>query len=147
MKISIRNNVFETNSSSVHSCSITTEQNYKDFCNGKVMIRQDWNDNDEYLPEDEAIERNIEYFKKELKGISEEKWDAFIKKYKETKDLWESFNAIDEDWCDLKYNLDYDNYFLNNDDYWDVHEYEEWSHEFTDSAGVRMVAWGYAGHD
>lgn len=147
MKISIRQSVFETNSSSVHSCSITTEKNYKLFNKGKVWIRQQWNDEDEYLPVDEAIERNIEYFKKEIENVSTEEWIKFEKTYRETKSFYEAFQEIDINWDEIKYNLDYDDLFMSNDDYWEFHEYEDWSKKFKDSNGTPMIAWGYVGHD
>lgn len=147
MKISIRQGVFETNSSSVHSCSITTDKTYDDFLKGKVWIRQQWNDEDEYLEKEEAIKRNVEYFKENADDIDDADWVKFEEVYKETNSLDEAFNAIGVDWQDIKYDYDYDDYFLSYDDYWDIHEYEDWSHEFTDTAGVRMVAWGYCGHD
>jgi hypothetical protein len=148
MKTSIRQGVFETNSSSVHSCSICTEDTYKKFNDGELWIRQQWNDEDEYLPVDEAIEKNIEYFKTELEDVSEEDWSKFKEVYKETKSNWEAFNAIGEDWDELKYNdLDYDKYFMSVDDYWSIHEYEDWSKKFKDANGTPMIAWGYVGHD
>ena len=148
MKVSIRQSVFETNSSSVHSCSICTEDTYKKFCNGEVWIKQSYGDEDEYIDVNEAIERNIEYFKKELNGISEEDWNKFESVYKETKNTWDAFDAIGLDWDHLKWNeFDYDYYFTSNDDYWNIHEYEDWKHSFKDSNGTPMIAWGYVGHD
>ena len=147
MKTSIRSKVFETNSSSVHSCSICTEDTYKKFNDGELWIRQKWNDEDEYIPIDEAIEKNIEYFKTEIEDVSEEDWSKFEKVYKETKSNWEAFNAIGADWDELKYDLDYDEYFMSVDDYWSIHEYEDWTKKFKDSNGTPMIAWGYIGHD
>lgn len=147
MKIQIRNNLFETNSSSVHSCSITTESNYNDFVKGNIWIRQQWNDEDEYLEKDKAIKRNVEFFKKKINNIDDADWVKFEEVYKDTNSLYEAFNTIDIDWCDIKYNYDYDDYFMSYDDYWDIHEYEDWSKKFTDNAGVKMIAWGYCGHD
>lgn len=148
MKVSIRTGVFETNSSSVHSCSICTEDIYKKFCEGEVWIRQKWNDEDEYLPVDEAIEKNIEYFESTLTGVSPEDLSKFESVYKESKNTWEAFNSIGLDWNHLKWNnFDYDDYFVSEDDYWNLHEYEGWSKDFKDSSGTPMVAWGYVGHD
>ena len=147
MKVSIRQGVFETNSSSVHSCSITTEKTYNDFVKGKVWICQKWNDEDEYLPVDEAIAKNIEYFKNQLDDISEEDWEKFEKVYKETKNVGDAFYSIGEDWDELKYDdLDSDEYFVSEEDYWNIHEYEDWCHNFTIN-GEKYVAWGYCGHD
>lgn len=147
MKTQIRLSVFETNSSSVHSCSITTEENYRLFNAGKVWICQKWNDTDEYLPVDEAINRNIEYFKDVIKDVAPEDWEKFEKKYKESHHTWDAFDAIGIDWDEIKYHYDSDDYFLSADEYWDVHYYEDWSKQFVDTAGTKMVAWGYVGHD
>lgn len=147
MKVSIRQGVFETNSSSVHSCSITTEKNYKGFNEGKIYFRQQWNDVDEYLPKDEAILRNIEFFKKNIDDLSEDDWKKFEDAYKKTGALYSAFEAVGLDWDDIKYDFDSDDYFMSEDEYWSYHEYEDWSHSFKDSNGTKMVAWGYVGHD
>lgn len=41
MKINIRNNVFETNSSSVHTLCICTEDEYEKFKNGELLYDLD----------------------------------------------------------------------------------------------------------
>ena len=41
MKINIRNNVFETNSSSVHTLCICTEKEYEKFKNGEWLYDSD----------------------------------------------------------------------------------------------------------
>ena len=72
MKISIRRGVFETNSSSVHSCAITTKDNFEGFKSGKLWYKgnsdtYDWKGDGksgEYLPKEEAINYNIQEFEK-----------------------------------------------------------------------------------
>lgn len=151
MKVSIRQQVFETNSSSVHSCSICTVDTYKKFNDGKVWIRQSWNDEDSYLPVDEAIEYNINALKAKLPeyDFSEEDMNKIFEAYRKGHDLYEAFYLVDEgDWFeDMKYDLELDEMYMSSDNYWDYHQYEDWSHGFKDSAGVDMVAWGYCGHD
>ena len=144
MKVSIRTGVFETNSSSVHSCSICTEDIYKKFCDGELWIRQ--NGNDEYLPVDEAIEKNIEYFKSCMEYIYPKNWSKFESVYKECKNTKEAFDAIDIDWDNLKWSYTWG--FMSINDYWDIYdEYESWEKKFKDSSGTPMIAWGYTGYD
>lgn len=141
MKISIRQGVFETNSSSVHSCSICTEDTYKKFINGEVWYKEE---GDEYLPENEAVEFNINTIK-ENEDLTDEEFNKFSEVYRDTKDFYNAFEAINVKFN--KWDIDPYSIYLNSDTYWDYHEYEDWSHKFKDTAGVDMVAWGYCGHD
>lgn len=141
MKISIRQGVFETNSSSVHSCSICTEDNYKAFRDGKVWYKED---GDSYVDEDVAIEFNVNYIKDEY-NLTDEEVAKFKEVYKKEKNFYDAFEAIDTEF--EQWDLDPYDIYLNHDTYWEYHEYEDWSHRFKDTAGVDMVAWGYCGHD
>lgn len=53
-KIQIRQGVFETNSSSTHSLTICSKQEYEDFKNGKLLI--DWNN--KFVPNTEENAEN-----------------------------------------------------------------------------------------
>lgn len=141
MKISIRQGVFETNSSSVHSCSICTEDNYKKFSKGEVWYKEE---GDEYLPVDEAVEFNLNMMK-EYEDVSENDFDKFAEVYRETKSFYDAFRAIGVEFH--KWDIDVYELYLNCDSYWEYHEYEDWSHKFNDSNGTPMIAWGYCGHD
>ena len=141
MKISIRQGVFETNSSSVHSCSVCTSDEYKKWKNGEIWYNEG---KDKYLPADEAIEFNLKLIK-ENDEMTNEEFETFAEIYRKTKSLYEAYESIgwdrDED--------DFDPYdiYLNIDKYWEIYEYEDWSYSFKDTAGANMVAWGYCGHD
>lgn len=141
MKRSIRSSVFETNSSSVHSCSITTEQNYKDFNSGKVWYNEG---EDKYLPEKDAIEFNLNYIK-DSNEFTNEEFKKFTDVYKKEKNFYDAFEAINVEFN--KWDIDPYDVYLNSDDYWDYNQYEDWWKGFNDSNGTPMVAWGYCGHD
>ena len=138
MKISIRTGVFETNSSSVHSCSICTEDTFKKFNDGEVWIKGE----DDYLPKDEAIEYNLNEIKED---IPEDKFEKFSEVYRTTCSFYEAYDAIDEEF--RKWDIDPWDFYLDEETFWEYHEYEDWSKGFTDSNGTPMVAWGYCGHD
>ena len=140
MKISIRQGVFETNSSSVHSCSICTEDTFKKFNDGEVWIKGE----DQYLPEDEAIKYNLNVIR-EYYNISDDKFKKFAEVYHDTCSFEEAFNAIDEEYN--KYDIDPWDIYMNYNEFWDRYYYEDWSKKFQDSNGTPMVAWGYCGHD
>ena len=140
MKTNIRTSVFETNSSSVHSCSICTEDTYKKFNDGEVWIKGE----DDYLPVDEAVEYNLKQIKKDYK-LSDDEFVKFSEIYRNTKSFYDAFDAIEEDFN--KWDIDTYDYFLDCDTYWEYNEYEDWSRRFTDSNGTPMIAWGYVGHD
>ena len=143
MKVNIRTSVFETNSSSVHSCNICTEDTYNKFNNGEIWIKQDYYDKEEYLPVDEAIEYNLNVIKMTY-DLDDDEFTKFSEVYRDVKNFYEAFNYIgrefDEDEIDL------DNYYLDNETYWDYNEYESWYKRFKDSNGISMVAWGYIGY-
>ena len=138
MNINIRTGVFETNSSSVHSCSICTEDTFKKFNDGEVWIKGE----DDYLPKDEAIEYNLNAIKED---IPEDKFEKFSEVYRDTCSFYEAYDAIDEEF--RKWDIDPWDFYLDSETFWEYHEYEDWSKGFTDSNGTPMIAWGYCGHD
>ena len=140
MKINIRTGVFETNSSSVHSCSICTEDTYKKFCDGDIWIMGE----DDYLPKDEAIEFNLNIIKED-EYIPEDKFDKFSEVYRNTGSFYEAYEAVEEEFD--KWDIDPWDFYLDSDTFWEYNEYEDWTKHFTDTSGTPMVAWGYCGHD
>lgn len=78
MKIQMRTNVFETNSSSTHSMTICTENDYKAFKEGKKLIgkyslkfynnveeglaNEEWAEKEDFLTYDEFEEFVSEYY-------------------------------------------------------------------------------------
>lgn len=141
MKISIRQGVFETNSSSVHSCSVCTSDEYKKWKKGEIWYNEG---DDKYLPVNEAIEFNLNFIKKDNE-MTDEEFKTFAETYKKTKSMYEAYESID--WDGDEDDFDPYDIYLDIDKYWEMHEYEDWSHTFKDTAGIEMVAWGYCGHD
>ena len=143
MKIQIRRNVFETNSSSTHSCSVARREDYANFNLGKVWYKQE---DDSYLPIDEAIENNVDELKENYDyKLTDEQWEKFKVALKETKTFSGAFEAIGIPF--KRWDIDPDAMYLSENMYWSYNDYEQWSHYFTDSAGTDMVAWGYMGFD
>jgi hypothetical protein len=158
MKIQIRQGVFETNSSSVHSLSIVKTTEYKDFLAGKIWVKENFSSDEnecDLLPEDEAIEFNINHLKNDLNLDDEE----FITAYRKLKNFWEAFSSkyaedngsVYDDWetfedeYDLRSTYDYYN---NWDDFWEKHEtVEDFSRDFVTENGEKYTAWGYYGND
>lgn len=74
MRQTIRNNTFETNSSSTHSITIVTQEEFDKFKSGDTYI--DWND--EFFTKEEIL-NSKEYEEFENKGkCSEDKFEAYI---------------------------------------------------------------------
>ena len=139
MKIQIRRNVFETNSSSTHSCSVARREDYSGFNLGIIWYKQE---DDSYLPMDEAIEKNVDELK-DCYELTDEQWEKFKTTLKETKSFDSAFKAVGVIFN--KWNLDHEHMYLSENMYWSYNNYDEWVHYFTDTAGSDMVAWGYFG--
>ena len=67
----IRKNVFETNSSSTHTLAICTEEEYKDWKNGKMLFNK-WN---------ETFIKNSINITKQDKVEAEERYNTYKEKY------------------------------------------------------------------
>lgn len=144
MKQQIRLGVFETNSSSVHSITMVEKSNYEKWKNGEILYCEyNSKGKKEFLPSDEAIEKNLSLFDKE--DLTED----FIKKYKETKNLYKSLDESDSD-IDY-YDLDLSELYLNYEEYEEMvaerYCYEEFEEEYKTKSGETIVAFGYYGHD
>ena len=155
MKIQIRKNVFETNSSMTHTLVISKESDYNAFLHGDLWAIETYGneDNVEFLSEAEAIEKNIEILKKE--GYDNKK---YFNNYRKLKKFWEAFSTLyDEDddkkyddWESFKvdYSLDSRYYYYHNwDEFWDDMSYESFERVIETKHGDRLVAWGYYGQD
>ncbi len=155
MKVQVRRNVFETNSSTMHTLVISKESDYNAFLNGDLWAIETYDneDNVEFLSEAEAIEKNIEILKKE--GYDNEQ---YFDNYRKFKNFWEAFSALyDEDndkkyddWESFKdeYSIDsrYD-YYHDWDDFWEDMLYESFERFIETEHGDRLVAWGYYGQE
>ena len=155
MKFQVRRNVFETNSSTMHTLIISKESDYDAFLHGDLWVIETYDneDNVEFLPEAEAIEKNIETLKKE--GYDNEQ---YFDNYRKLKNFWDAFSALyDEDddkkyddWESFKdgYSVDsrYD-YYHDWDDFWENMLYESFERVIETEHGDRLVAWGYYGQE
>jgi len=155
MKFQVRRNVFETNSSTMHTLIISKESDYDAFLHGDLWVIETYDneDNVEFLPEAEAIEKNIEILKKE--GYDNEQ---YFDNYHKLKNFWDAFSALyDEDddkkyddWESFKdgYSVDsrYD-YYHDWDDFWENMLYESFERVIETEHRDRLVAWGYYGQE
>lgn len=162
MKIQIRRSVFETNSSSVHSCSITTKDNYDNWIANKYWYKEnddqyDWKKKGpgEYVPKEEAIEYNAKYLENEVLSkfeIGLDVCEKIVDKYRSTGNFDEAFDSVDLSnlyYDEIRYEyLDPADIFMSMEDYFDYREYEDWHKEFTvPGCDTTMMAWGIVGSD
>ena len=122
----IRNNVFETNSSSTHSLTICSKSEYERW--GKDL----WfdMDDDEFIPAnwtDNDIESCKEIYERYHEGSS---WDALSEEEKE------------EELCDYYYNICKD-----ESEWLDKRELETFYEEYTSPSGDEIVIFGRYGYD
>lgn len=76
MKVKIRRNVFETNSSSTHSLTIVTSEDYKDWQDGKCLYNR-WDGEIKTLEEVEKIKETQDHF---------------------YEDEWQTYEQYEDDW-------------------------------------------------
>ena len=127
----IRRNVFETNSSSVHSITMCLEDIYNKWQNDEVYFYDSTyrlpKGHSKFFTWDDMIE-----FMRDVRGVSEEKIQALI-------------DARDNNHGDFK-ELLYDNNFYTADMYEDYNDdCEHYVEVFTTPLGERVCAFGYAG--
>lgn len=121
MKAQIRQGVFETNSSSVHSITICSKTDYDKWIKGEILL----NEEKQFISREEAIE--------ELKKLKEE-YDGSLNINYDNK------AEVDEylfKWLDIWNYEYYCDYVLKY--------YEGFSEEYTTENGDMVVAFGYFG--
>ena len=115
----IRYGVFETNSSSVHSLTVCTENEYEKFKNGNMLLNT--MDNELY-EKNEAVEISKSDFEEDKKehyyGISDD--DTWNEEYMKKR-------------------------FVSYDTYVNDMEYETFAHNYTTPNGEKIIAFGYYG--
>lgn len=117
--ISVRRNVFETNSSSTHSLTMCSEDEYNKWKNGE-MFYDSWND--------ELITK-----------------EEYLKQYEEYKKEYFEDNPNDEE-EDFKDYFNDDKQFYTHDEYFDEIEYETYKASYTTKNGEKIIAFGYYGN-
>lgn len=124
MKMSIRRGVFETNSSSTHSITMVSGEDYQKWENGELLFDSD---SKVFLTREEAIKvlKDNDYFMKNHKDFDftdEEETDEMLKEYI---------------------------YCYTYSAYWDYkcEYYETYTDTYTAKNGEEIVAFGYYGTD
>lgn len=138
MKRQIRRGVFETNSSSTHSITMCSEQEFEDWKDGKILFNK-WNDAfvDETrieLDEHQKIYAKDEYestkvkYQKDWNDLSKEEQNDYYVEYAKNHDLIDEEYQTYEEW--------------KNDSY-----LEYYVDRYTSESGDKIVAFGKYGYD
>lgn len=122
----VRRGVFETNSSSVHTLTICTEEEFKKFSSGELLV-VDWNlplqgtewEEVKFIPSDVARELTKKYLEKDF---DDERYDD--------DDITEEMNCYFE-------------FYDDSNDY----TYEHYEEHFVTPSGDEMVVFGKYGRD
>ena len=119
--IKVRRGVFETNSSSTHSITMCTSEQYEQWKNGEIY----WNrwGSDDFISKEEVEKKMAE------------NRDAYFAKYP---------HCSDEDF--LNDFLEDEGYYTF-DDYCDKIDLETFEDQFTTPSGETVIAFGYYGYD
>ena len=122
MKKSIRFGVFETNSSSTHSLTMCSKEDYVKWENGEVLLNEDsrWNKLNQWVTKEEAIEH--------LKG----------------KGYYDEDEHSDDE--DLE-TLLRENEFYSYGKYFDNEYLESFEDTYTTKDGEEIIAFGMFGYD
>lgn len=147
--LQVRKGVFETNSSSIHTLTIATEDEFNDFIDGKLFYNED---NCKLLTREEVEEIIRKAFNDDL--------ELFVI----AKDILKDRKYLDDDstdwtklsnenlvqwWLEVAEACWLDSVITNYDTYgWHGYcMYEHYDESFTTPSGDKMVAFGYFGHD
>ena len=118
IKRQIRRGVFETNSSSTHSITMCSQEEYDKFKNGELYIN--WHDS--FVTKEEIIE-DIRKERCDFDNLSDEEKDNVIKRYMKDMEL-----------------RDYESY-------WDDDYLEGYEDSYTTKSGEKVIAFGKYGYD
>jgi hypothetical protein len=121
--IQIRRNVFETNSSSTHSLTICTNDEYCKWERGELYFKAY---DEEFITREEVI-----------KLIREDKWI--------NKDNEEDIAAMSDTELLAEYALEVECYSF--DVYWDNDYLESYCENYTSPSGDKIVIFGHYGYD
>ena len=123
MKIQIRKGVFETNSSSVHSLTMCSGEEYKKWESGKFLY---WRDSDKFGTREDIIEE-----------------------LKDARYSWGELRYPDVNWEDEDEVADIfsDEGIQTCEEFFDNDWFETFEEHYTTPNGETVVAFGYYGHD
>lgn len=113
----VRRGVFETNSSSVHSLTMCTAEEYQKWENGEILF---WRYEDRFCTREEAIE-----------ALKSKSWFSGID--------WNNENEVSGVFSDET--------IQTCGEFFDNCDYETFEQSFTTPSGDEVVAFGYYGHD
>ena len=119
----IRQGVFETNSSSVHSLTMCSGEEYKKWSDGEVLY---WGERDKFGTKEEIIN--------ELKNIT---WYNGGLCYPNVD--WNDEDALHDIFMDER--------IKTYTEYFDNYYFETFRQRHTTASGEEVVAFGYYGHD
>lgn len=133
----IRRGVFETNSSSVHTLTICTENDYNKWVSGELML-------DTY--NDKLIEINT--------TISDEQKEHAKNNYDNSKgQFWKSWEQLSEEEIEAWYAKymsdfhDFDEYRYQTYEQFLYGDLETYTQHYTSPSGDKLIAFGYYGYD
>lgn len=136
MKRQVRRGVFETNSSSTHSLTMCSEEEFKAWKRGEVLFQEYGEENfisatklsehDKKMAE-ENYEENKDEFQKDWKDLSEDAKQRYYTEYAKDNDI------IDED-------------AKSYDQYMDDGDLETFVQQYTSTNGDKIVAFGKYGY-
>lgn len=127
MKVQIRQGVFETNSSSVHSMTMCLESEYQAWLEGKMKYRKDASDKEQFLSNEEADAWNMEEMDLREGETFEEAWKELIADKYDVGGFYLTAEEFEE---------------ITEDDY-----YETFEQVFETPSGEKVRAFGYHGYD
>lgn len=138
--LQMRKNVFETNSSSTHSITMCSQDEYDAWVNGKVLLNDGWwsKDNESEFKDKKFVTRaEAEDIIKKDKYYNGEDLSKF-----RDDELSNEYQDDDGNWRGHEYGFyTFKNYLINN-------ECLEWFDEtYVTPSGETVVAFGMYGHD
>ena len=123
MKKQIRRGVFETNSSSVHSLTMCSSEEYEKWENGEVLY---WGEKDKFGTKEDIIE--------ELKTLT---WYGGGLRYDDVN--WDDEDEVNDVFSDED--------IKTCEEYFENEWFETFEEYYTTPNGEKVVAFGYYGHD
>lgn len=134
----VRNGVFETNSSSTHSLTICTEEEFKKWKSGELLF-DDWND----------------CFADAVTLTPQDKEDARNYYLSNKGSYWKDWEQLSEEEIESWY-VSYSNKYLRKRNYDNLQTYKEWienydlekfEYSYTTPSGDKIVAFGKYGYN
>ena len=136
MKKQIRHSVFETNSSSTHSLTFCTEEQFEDWKNGKLLFNV-WDD--EFVKANELTDQDRQDAKNEYERMKQTYWKDWEQLTDDEVNKWYEKYAREH-----KFSSHYD---CKTYDDWRYSDLEYFVDHYTTPGGEKIVAFGHYGYD